>query len=202
MRVTIYCNAKALNAVVTKIEQRAKKMARVHPFHNKAMKFIVFGFWALLAAPLAVHAQCAPGIPGAGNPGCLPPSALNSPYNQGSGAPALSPAPPPIWRDTWGAIAMDPNTAQSGTVTGLPDKQTATREALNQCRQNGGRACEILVSYYNQCAAVAQRPGGGPVSVARSPDKKEAGEMAVEACGGKSTCRVVYDACSDAVRVQ
>lgn len=97
---------------------------------------------------------------------------------------------------------MDPNTAQSGTVTGLPDKRSATREALDQCRQNGGTSCEILVSYYNQCAAVAQRQSGGPVSVARSADERRAGDMAVDACGGKSTCVVVYSACSDAVQVQ
>ncbi|OZI61896.1 hypothetical protein CAL28_21895 [Bordetella genomosp. 11] len=169
---------------------------------RKKIPFIAFGLWLLLAAPLMAHAQCAPGIPGAGNPGCIPPSAPNSPYNQGGGASAPSPTPPPVWRDSWGAIAMDPNTAQSGTVIGLPDKQAATREALDQCRRNGGRACEILVSYYNQCAAVAQRPGGGPVSVARSADEKKAGDMAVKACGGKSACVVVYSACSDAVRVQ
>jgi hypothetical protein len=166
------------------------------------MKFLAFGFWLLLAAPFVAHAQCAPGIPCAGNPGGIPPSAPNSPYNQGGGAAALPQAAPPVWHERWGAIAMDPNTAQSGTVTGLPDKQTATHQALDQCRRNGGRACEILVSYYNQCAAVAQRQSGGPVSVARSPDEKTAGDMAVKACGGKSECVVVYSACSDAVRVQ
>lgn len=30
-----------------------------------------------------LFAQCSPGIPGAGSPGCIPPTVANSPYYQG-----------------------------------------------------------------------------------------------------------------------
>lgn len=49
-----------------------------------------------------VSAQCPAGIPAAGNPSCVPPSAW--PQN----APAQQSVPAgPSWKLTWGAIAID-----------------------------------------------------------------------------------------------
>lgn len=162
------------------------------------------GILLLTVMATGAQAQCAPGIPSAGNPGCIPPTVANSPYYQGDAnvPPPTSNAPKVIWRDSWGAIAMDGNTAQSGTVTGLPSKSEAIKAALDQCRANGGPACEVRLTYYNQCAAVAQRPSGGPISVARAEFQEQAEKMAVSACGGPGTCKAVYAACSLPERVQ
>ncbi|ARP83049.1 hypothetical protein CAL12_21000 [Bordetella genomosp. 8] len=166
---------------------------------NRLMKFIAFGFWILLAAPFTVHAQCAPGIPGAGNPGCIPPTMQNSPYNQGMDAPS---PPPPVWRETWGAIAIDMNVGRAGMSDTEMSKDSAISVALARCKSAGGSQCEIKTTYHNQCVALAQQKGGGDVVTFTGPDKSRAELQSVERCGGKARCAVVYSACSDAVRVQ
>ncbi|ARP80541.1 hypothetical protein CAL12_06630 [Bordetella genomosp. 8] len=165
------------------------------------MKFIAFGFLLLLAAPFAAHAQCAPGIPGAGNPGCIPPSAPNSPYNQGDGAPALPQAPPPVWQDRWGAIAFDEATSSAGVSTNQTSQRHAESMALSNCEKAGGKHCQVNVTYHNQCVAVAQKPGGGRIGVSRGPSIKKASDVALKNCGSDS-CKVAYSNCTDAVRVQ
>lgn len=150
-------------------------------------------------------AQCAPGVPSAGNPGCIPPSAPNSPYNQGSDGypPANAPdEPAPVWRETWGAVALDMNGAKAGMSNGESSKQSAASLALDRCASAGGSHCELRVTYHNQCVALSQEKGGGKVTTATGPDKRKVEAQALDLCGGGSTCSVVYSACSDAVRVQ
>ena len=144
---------------------------------------------------LDINAQCAPGIPGAGNPGCIPPNQPNSPYSTGNNsAPS---APQPRWEDRWGAIAMDPHTGRAGTVSGETSKARATRAALDKCSANGGNQCEISLSYFNQCAAIAQDSGGGPIYSVSAPQKDRAESMALSNCGKEhGSCEIVYKACS------
>ena len=148
--------------------------------------------------PLAV-AQCAPGIPSAGNPGCIPPNQQNSPCDQpAQGAPVDSTA---TWADRWGAIAMDPHSGVSGLAEHETSKAKAVNGALSQCSSRDGVKCEVLVAYYNQCIAVAQRFAGGPVQPARSPDLVDAKNRALDGCGGSSQCTIMYSSCSFAERV-
>lgn len=79
-------------------------MARGHSLHNKAVKLIALGSWVLLAVPLTVHAQCAAGIPGAGNPGCIPPSQPTSPYDQPGSENSIALSPAATWEDRWGQL--------------------------------------------------------------------------------------------------
>lgn len=57
MEVAIYCDAKVLEMVVSKMEQRAKEMAPVHPLYNKSYDELVPVFWKKIAD--AVTAHCA-----------------------------------------------------------------------------------------------------------------------------------------------
>lgn len=166
------------------------------------MKFIAFGFWILFAAPLTVHAQCAPGIPGAGNPGCIPPTLSNSPYAQGNGNDYFpANAPQPKWEDRWGAIAFDEATSRAGVSANQTSQRGAESMALSNCREAGGKDCQVNVTYHNQCAAVAQKPGGGRIGVSRGPSIEEASNVALKNCGS-DTCRVAYSNCTDAMRIQ
>ena len=73
----------------------------------------VFFFALLTYAPIG-WSECAPGIPGAGNPACIPPTALGSPYAQpGSDVTADL---PPYGRIGGGAIAMNYGNGVSGGV--------------------------------------------------------------------------------------
>ncbi|MBB3227109.1 hypothetical protein FHW69_001710 [Luteibacter sp. Sphag1AF] len=150
---------------------------------------------AAMYTPVA-WSQCAPGIPSAGNPGCIPPGQSNSPYSQA--APAQ---PEPVWASRWGAIAVDLNTARSGTAADEESQSNAENTARRVCESNGGSNCEIILSYFNQCAAVAQNPEGGPFGKAHAVTLEKAESMALAACPG-SGCKVIYSKCSLPVKVR
>lgn len=147
----------------------------------------------------AVWAQCAPGIPGAGNPGCVPPTQQGSPYYQGSDQLPAQPAPTARWEDRWGAVSVDPR-GHVGIVTGAVSKSSAEHDALQKCSSSGGTSCDIAVSYYNQCAAIAQKPSGGIMGTSTAPTVSMAKSNALTECGD-SSCRVVYSDCSMPERV-
>jgi hypothetical protein len=149
----------------------------------------------LLYAPIA-WSQCAPGIPSAGNPGCIPPDAPGSPYQNGS----QQQAPKVQWADRWGAIAIDGDTGGAGAVVALPSREAAVSAAIQDCAKNGSRNCSVRMAYKNQCAAVAW--GGGFSSTARAPTKEAAEADATATCEKSgAACKVVYSDCSYPVRV-
>jgi hypothetical protein len=156
---------------------------------------------SLVCSPTLI-AQCAPGIPSAGNPGCIPPNQGNSPYYQGD--PATQPQQvQAIWEDRWGAIAIDGNVGAAGAQVGSVSRRDAIDAATATCIARGGKKCEVILTFHNQCAAVAQRPDGlGVAGSAGAPTKAEAGERAIKNCGDSSSCRVIYSDCSFAERVQ
>lgn len=159
----------------------------------------------LASASQSLWAQCAPGIPGAGNPGCIPPTQPNSPYSQGGTNPSLPPAstgPAPVWRDSWGAIAVDVNSGKAGMTENAVSKAAASKEALERCSDEGGRNCTIQLTYFNQCAAIAQEREGGMTRMSSDASQREAERRAVENCGGERVCEVVFSRCSNPVRVQ
>lgn len=161
------------------------------------------GLFVLLSLGLfsagQVNAQCQAGMPSAGNPQCIPPSAW--PQN-------AAPAQPtgPTWKLTWGAIAIDPDHGDVGTSVGQFSKRKAEREALARCSEKGAKGCKkILFTYQNQCAAVAWPSTIGQnavVKAASGPTIESASEFAIKHCagpGGGGGCRIVYSGCSDAV---
>jgi hypothetical protein len=155
-------------------------------------------------APIS-WSQCAPGIPGAGNPGCIPPSAPGSPYGQPDSAGPLPPSvPAPVWEDRWGAIAIDYTNGAAGGANKEATKSGATQLAVERCMHSGGTHCEVTVSFVNQCAAIAQKAGRGLVypATAANSEADEAARRAITKCGDSSECKVVASLCSYAVRVQ
>lgn len=169
------------------------------------MKYLLMLVVLLSASVGSALAQCAAGIPSAGNPGCIPPTAPGSPYNLGTdpypGAGAGS-APTPVWRKTWGAIAMDQTAGRAGMSDTEDSKDAAVAVALARCKNAGGMRCETLTTYQNQCVGLAQERGGGRVTTVTGGSKQRVESRSVELCGGESKCAVVYSACSDPVRVR
>ena len=161
--------------------------------------------YALLAllCVSATHSQCAPGVPSAGNPGCIPQDRPESPYFHGnpdqlnSGAPE----PRPIWSDRWGAVAIDKNTGEAGASVGQPGKSEATSSALRNCAERGGLHCEIAISYHNQCAAIALASSW--LVTAHAATQIEAKSMALQECSQKrKDCVIAYSACSFPERIR
>lgn len=145
-------------------------------------------------------AQCAPGVPSAGNPGCIPPNQPNSPYYQPPVEPGSAPSPPPIWEDRWAAVAVDEATGTAGISTGKLNKGDANRSAIAECQTDGAQGCKILISYYSQCVALAQAKEAGIIFAVTSPQLDEAKSSSLKKCG-KESCSVVYTNCVSAQRM-
>jgi hypothetical protein len=141
-------------------------------------------------------AQCPVGMPSAGNPQCIPPSAW--PQNQQQAAPAA-----PNWKLTWGAIAIDPISGDVGTSVGILSKKKAEREAIKRCAASGASGCKkLLFSYENQCAVIAWPSVPGATIITQSGETVEvASQLALKSCIGDSVgnsrgCRIVYSECT------
>lgn len=139
-------------------------------------------------------AQCAPGIPSAGNPGCIPPNQTNSPYYQ-DGTDEL-PAPPPAghWESRWGAVALDYSAMKAGFQTGEGSKSAAERSAAGKCVAAGGSDCKIVISFRNQCASISQDQTTHLLSSATAATAEDASKRSLKRCDG--TCKEIYNQCS------
>jgi hypothetical protein len=164
-------------------------------------RFKLAAFTLLIFAPSA-WSQCAPGIPGAGNPGCIPPTAPGSPYGQPPGSAPSAPLPPPqVWQQRWGSVAMDFGNGAAGSVTNGQTKERASGSAISDCEEQGGNHCETILTFENQCAAIAQS-SNGVVSTATAARKPEAESRVLAKCTDKVSCTLIYSQCAFPVRVQ
>lgn len=161
-------------------------------------RILIFALLSTAAHP--AFSQCAPGVPSAGNPGCIPPNQPNSPYYQPSLEPGAAPSPPPIWEDRWAAVAVDESSGTAGVSTEKLSKRDAIAAAIDDCQSEGARNCKLLISYYSQCVALAQAPSGGFLFAETSASLEEAKDHALEKCG-KSSCSVMYSNCVSAQRM-
>lgn len=156
------------------------------------MKCLLILILALLTS--TVSAQCAPGIPSAGNPGCIPPNQSNSPYFQGD-TDELPPAPPAgHWENRWGAVALDYSAMKAGFLTGESSQPNAETKAISTCRANGGSDCKIVISFRNQCASISQDQATHILSTATAATETEASNRSLKRCGGH--CKEIYNQCS------
>ena len=117
------------------------------------------------------------------------------------------PLPPSVQgykvRRNWGALAYSPSNGAWWQSSNLPKKDEAGKSALSSCSQQGGGSCQLMITYSNQCAAVARASDGGRDlpgmdSVNTGSNGDEAGYNAIRSCQadwGKS-CSVILSACS------
>lgn len=118
-----------------------------------------------------------------------------------------APPPPPVpgykVRRNWGALAYSPSNGVWWQSSNLPKKNEAGKSVLSNCSQQSGGACQLMITYSNQCAAVARASDGGRDlpgmdSVNTGSNRDEAGNNALRSCQadwGKS-CSVILSACS------
>ena len=159
------------------------------------MKLNIIIFLLLSLTTQLAFSQCATGV-NAGGGACIPPDAPGMPGFQQTRNPTKI---QPIWIDQWGALALDESTGQAGFVDHQSNLDEAKETALAYCRMNGSANCEIMLTFHNQCAAVAQ---GERASFARGPDQKETEEDALSHCGSSKPCKIIYSACSYPKRVK
>lgn len=165
---------------------------------------ILLAFFALPLTALAEGA-CPPGqypIGGQGVVGCAP--------IPGSGAAGSAPAPKPTgkWETRWGAVADDTKTVAPGAdiATGVAASQKTKRAAeslaMSRCKQGGGTACKVRLTYHNQCVALAdpigERVPGAITTANTAVTVDEAKADALRQCQSVEgqRCEVYYSACS------
>jgi hypothetical protein len=158
----------------------------------------ICGILLAMVAPIA-WGQCATGVnTGGGN--CVPPDASGMPGYNGDYNRPMPAQPAPIWADSWGAIAIDDQNGDAGTIANRDSKAAAEAAAMRDCAVRGATGCKIALTYHNQCAAIAW--GDSARAAAGNPNEQGAKDDAMRLCQ-KSTsgCKVVYSACSTARRI-
>ncbi|WP_115554537.1 DUF4189 domain-containing protein [Xanthomonas arboricola] len=123
------------------------------------------------------------------------------------------PRPSGKWVKTWGAVAMGwvGSIPYYGVPAGKLSKSEAEVDALERCTKKGPKNCAIKLTYFNQCAAIAEPhtsedliPDGsktifvGNVSLEGAANQAEK-ECNVENKSFQVKCKVIYKACSDQI---
>lgn len=161
---------------------------------------IVFAFLILSACGLAraEGGSCPAGyypVGGQGASGCAPiPGYSDSEGNSES-------QDSPVWETRWGAIAVDFAMGKFGIGNARRTKDEAESMALDECKKEGGADCDIDLTYYNQCGAIAW--GASGAITFRAETKEIASGYAIEACSKQTkNCKIYYADCSFPARVR
>ncbi|GGB29352.1 hypothetical protein GCM10011380_18580 [Sphingomonas metalli] len=120
------------------------------------------------------------------------------------------PPPTPVLKNfvrvdkSFGALAYDAAKALWYGSYQYPSRKDAQQGAIGHCRENGGTDCRLMLSYTNQCAAVARAvngkqevPGNDTVDTGSTQEEAEAHvRQACERDWSTKTCVVKLVNCS------
>ncbi|WP_454688522.1 DUF4189 domain-containing protein [Achromobacter aloeverae] len=153
----------------------------------------LFGLLLCLACFSSAWAQCAPGIPCAGNPAGIPPDRPNSPYYNGQGDNGGYQQPaPPARAATWAAFAADAKGRLSWAYEQRSEAE-ASRAAVASCRKADGQDCQVMETFSEACGALAV-DNQNKVYSGFAAYPRDAGRYAVEKCDKANPtgqCRLV-----------
>lgn len=102
---------------------------------------------------------------------------------------------------SFGAIAYDQERGAWFGSYQYPSKREAQEGVIANCRQNGGADCRLMLSYTNQCAAVARAVDGGRAIVGHDSvnDRQHAVANVRRSCEGDwntKSCSIELVNCS------
>ncbi|MEA9563842.1 MULTISPECIES: DUF4189 domain-containing protein [unclassified Xanthomonas] len=117
------------------------------------------------------------------------------------------------WIKTWGAVAMGwvGSIPYYGVPAGKLSKSEAEVDALERCTKKGPKNCAIKLTYFNQCAAIAEPhtsedliPDGSKTIFVGNASLEGAANQAEKECNVANRsfqvkCKVIYKACSDQI---
>lgn len=160
------------------------------------MKFIKIsiGMFFLLQAVVAFSTFSQTRCPVGATPGsvaCLPDSDGASP-----------PRPIGEWIKTWGSIVTSAGSSEAWVSIGKLSQEDADTEALEDCRRSGVSDCKVLLSYRNQCSALATSSvATNRTAAAGAPTTSLAKGDALRECGrqGGRECSVIYSECTEPI---
>jgi hypothetical protein len=95
---------------------------------------------------------------------------------------------------------MDKTTGDAGGVIDQLSRKDAIAAATRDCEVTGATHCELIVAYYNQCAAIAITDN--EMGYGRAATEDQAKELALRSCGSSTQrCKIEYSACARAQRI-
>lgn len=167
------------------------------------MRVTFLGLMLLLLPTIALaEGRCPPGQYPVGDQnagGCAPiPGAQQTAPQSPSGR----------WETRWGAVAEDSapvaagGTLATGAAVSQKSKRAASALAMSKCEEMGGKKCEVLLTYHNQCVAMVDPVGErmpGAISTTSTAESAElAAKRALDRCQAVEgqLCKVFYSACS------
>lgn len=144
----------------------------------------------------AAAQDCPPGYEFAARPYLGPDGSMQQ--NPGC-YPQRGPAPP-SFKKRFGAVAYDEPTKEWYSWSKASSLSVAKQRVLNHCREEGGSQCKLMLSYANQCVAIARAddvPGNDSVNTGSS--LKDAEANAARACSAdwkSNQCEIMLSSCS------
>ncbi|MBV6815137.1 DUF4189 domain-containing protein [Xanthomonas campestris] len=106
------------------------------------------------------------------------------------------------WIKTWGAIARDDDGGNLGVSTGALEKKKAGHDALEQCEKESKKKCKVVMSYENQCVAVARPNAIGTMTFNRGPSAEDTKNNAISDCqkeNNGTACSIIYNDCTQQI---
>lgn len=167
------------------------------------MRLLLCGMLGLASFSAFAEGGCPPGqysIGRQGVVGCAP--------IPGATQPAQAAKPTGRWETRWGAVAEDSaevapgGQLATGTAVSQKSKRAANALAISVCEEMGGRKCKVIVSYHDQCVAMADPMGDrmpGAISTTTTAETAElAKRMSLDRCQAikGQRCEVFYSGCS------
>ena len=147
---------------------------------------------------VSAEGRCPPGYFPTTNPdfiGCAPIYNSDPSSAYSSSSASKPPDPGPRWKFRWGVIVVDGEKGKFGGADGHESPGQAEKAAAKVCHENGGKRCELLVEYYNQCGALVW--GENRYSGHTGPEPDEVSKRALDLCGEEvSNCQIYYVGCS------
>jgi hypothetical protein len=112
------------------------------------------------------------------------------------------------WKKSWGAISSSPDSPVIGTSTGRFSRRSAVKEAIEKCKSEGAKSCEVKFTYRNQCAVIAQPTNESDsmnITYQGGPNIGDASRLALASCSktnnGKK-CEIFYSNCTAPVLIR
>ena len=159
----------------------------------------------IISSAASAEGRCPPGYFPTTNPdfvGCAP-TYDSGGYDSGY-SPASAPKPPDPgarWKFRWGAIVVDAKNGIYGGADGFDKPSQAQKAAVKDCRKHGGKRCELIIEYYNQCGALVW--GNNRYSAHSGPLPDEVSKRALDRCAkDASNCQIYYLGCSYPIEVE
>lgn len=133
-----------------------------------------------------------------GEPPCIP---VSTGVTGGSGG-----TPGMQWESRWGAFAFDSQSATMGMAGAMTSRGRAKKEAIANCRSQGGTNCTVRFVFTNHCGAVSQGQVAGGRYVQNYYSDitlPRATEGALKKCteSGGANCEIAFTVCAKPQRI-